>query len=100
MNKVKWILKNGNQIIECTMFPAAVQEMLRIVKKTIANGGNVGMVKSSLQIIGPPNAKGEPMKYNYSNAIELAKVMGIVDNDNNFNAKAAFGTKSKVRKFY
>jgi len=101
MNKVKWILKNGSQVIECTMFPAAYQEMLRIVRKTIASGGNIDIVKSGLQIIGPPNGKGEPMMYNYTKATALAESMGIIDPNGDFNSKAAYGVKNKnVKKFY
>lgn len=99
MNKVKWILRNGSQVIECTMFPAAFQEMMRIVNKTITSGGNVDIVKSGLLIIGPPNGKGEPMMYNYTKARALAESMGIIDATGAFNPKAAYG-KSPVKKFY
>lgn len=93
MNKVKWILKNGIQVMDLRSFPAAIQEMMKIVRKTIASNGNLDRVKSGFQIVGPPNGKGEPMIYNYDKAMALADAMGIIDPDGNFNKKAAFGKK-------
>lgn len=87
MNKVKWILKNGFQATECTSFPYAFRMAYNIVKKALENNQDVNKVISGIQIVGPPNGKGEPMKYNYQKALDLAKSMGLVLLDGSINTK-------------
>lgn len=77
-NKVKWILKNGAQIIECNSFPYAFRNAYNIIRKALENNQDIGRVMSGIQIVGPPNGKGEPMTYNYTRAVSLAKSMGLL----------------------
>ncbi len=87
MNKVTWILKNGAQVIECTSFPYAFRNAYNIVRKALESNQNIGLVMSGIQLIGPPNGKGEAMKYNYTSASSLARSMGLLLPDGTINQK-------------
>ncbi len=96
MNKVKWMFKNGFQSTECTSFPFAFRMAYNAVRKALDNEADVGKVMSGIQIVGPPNGKGELMKYNYTSAVALAKSMGLLLADGTINHKE-FGKKHLQR---
>lgn len=87
MNKVKWILKSGVTSTECTSFPYAFRMAYNIVRKALEANQDVSKVISGIQIVGPPNGKGELMKYNYQKALDLARSMGLVLPDGSINQK-------------
>lgn len=87
MNKVTWILKSGVTATECASFPYAFRTAYNIVRKALEKNENVGSVINGIQIVGPPNLKGEIMKYTYSSAVNLAKSMGLLLPDGSINQK-------------
>lgn len=87
MNKVKWIVRSGMTATECTSFPYAFRMSLNIVRKALDNNQDVDKVMSGIQIVGPPNGKGEAMKYSYSSAVSLARSMGLLLPDGTINQK-------------
>jgi hypothetical protein len=86
-NKVKWIVKSGMTATECTSFPFAFRHAFNIVRKALDKNENIEATIRGIQIVGPPNGKGEPMTYNYSNAAILAKSMGLLLLDGSINQK-------------
>lgn len=87
MNRTKWILKSGMTITECISFPYAFRMAYNLVRKAIDNNQDIDNVKRGIQIVGPPNGKGEPMAYNYYKAFDLARSMGVVLSDGTINQK-------------
>lgn len=87
MNKVTWIVKSGVTATECTSFPYAFRVAFNIVRKALEKNQNVNSVINGIQIVGPPNGKGEVLKYTYSGAVNLAKSMGLLLNDGSINQK-------------
>lgn len=87
MNKVTWIVKSGFTATECTSFPYAFRVAFNIVRKALEKNENVNSVINGIQIVGPPNGKGEVMKYTYSSAVSLAKSMGLLLTDGSINQK-------------
>ncbi len=86
-NKIKWILKNGFTSTEFTSFPYAFRVAYNTVRKAIEINKNLDSTINGIQIIGPPNGKGELMKYSYSSAADLAKSMGLLLPDGTLNQK-------------
>jgi hypothetical protein len=86
-NRVKWILKNGSQVIECNSFPYAFRNAYNIIRKALDKNENIGRVMSGITIVGPPNGKGEPMIYTYTKAVDLAKSMGLLLADGTLDQK-------------
>ena len=86
-NKTKWIVKSGVTATECVSFPFAFRMAFNIVRKALEKNQNIDTVKSGIQIVGPPNGKGVPMKYTYSSASDLARSMGLLLPDGSINAK-------------
>ncbi len=86
-NKTKWIVKSGVTVTECVSFPFAFRMAFNLVRKALEKNQNVGSVVSGIQIVGPPNGKGEPMTYTYSKASDLAKSMGLLLPDGTINQK-------------
>lgn len=87
MNKVKWIVRSGIQAIECTSFPYAFRSAYNFVRKAVENNQNLSKVINGIEIVGPPNGKGDLMRYNYAKALDLAKSMGLVLPDGTLNQK-------------
>jgi len=87
MNKIKWTVKSGVSITECTSFPYAFRFAFNLVRKALEKNQNLNMVMNGIRIIGPPNGKGEAMEYTYSSAANLAKSMGLLLPDGTINQK-------------
>lgn len=73
-----WILKNGDQVTECTSFPYAYRAAYNIVHKTIEAKQNPTPVMRGISIVGPPNLKGDRMTYSYATATQLAQSTGLL----------------------
>jgi hypothetical protein len=58
-----------------------------VVRKALDNNQDVAKVMNGIQIVGPPNGKGDPMKYNYTSATSLARSMGLLLADGTINQK-------------
>lgn len=87
MNKVIWKVKNGVSSTECTSFPYAFRMAYNIVRKALEANQNVASVINGISIVGPPNGKGEVMKYSYTSAVSLARNMGLLLTDGSINQK-------------
>jgi hypothetical protein len=87
MNKITWIVRSGFTATECASFPYAFRTAFNIVRKALEKNQNVNSAINGIQIVGPPNGKGETMKYTYSSAVNLAKSMGLLLPDGTINQK-------------
>lgn len=82
-----WILKNGDQVTECTSFPYAYRAAYNIVRKTIEAKQNAGPVMQKISITGPPNLKGERKTYSYASATQMAQNTGLLTADGNIESR-------------
>lgn len=82
-----WTLKNGNIKTECTSFPYAFRTAFNAVRKATENKKDPVEVASNIVILGPANTRGERAKYTYSQAMELARSQGLLNNDNQINGR-------------
>jgi len=80
-----WILKNGDQKIECTTFPYAYRTMFSIVRKSIAD--KLPVNTRNFTIFGPKNRKGDRRTYSYDDATKLATEQGLLTPEGQINTK-------------
>jgi len=85
MKDANWILKNGNQTIDCVSFPFAFRMMFNIVRKGIADKKPVNL--RELSIRGPKNLRGERITYSYETATMLAEETGLLTVDGQINSR-------------
>jgi len=85
--KNKWILRNRMSTQEFDSFPYAFRNMFAIVKKSAETGKLEETIKS-IRIISPQkDSYGDPRKYNYTAACEMAKASGLLSSDDQINSK-------------
>jgi len=90
----KWILKNGVSTQEFNSFPLAYQVMFAIARKASVTKTSADVIKK-LSIISPiKDAHGDPRRYDYAAATQLAKDSGLLDLNGDINKKA-FGSKPR-----
>ena len=82
-----WTLKSGNVTTECASFPYAFRTAYNNVRKAIEAKQSPSGLIQNITILGPVNARGERIKYNYAEAVELARSMDILTIDGNINSK-------------
>jgi hypothetical protein len=85
MSNANWILKNGEQVIDCTSFPYAFRTMFNIVRKGIENNKPVDTLK--LSILGPKNLRGDRTNYSYTSATALAREQGLLTLEGQINSR-------------
>lgn len=89
MNNAIWILKDGFlPPQEFSSFPFAFRQMYSSVKREMEKGKNLADLTKGIQIISPlKDVHGDPRKYSYYAAIEMARDQGLLSSDGNINSK-------------
>ena len=80
MNNINtWTFKDGLSQTICESFPYAYRLMYNTLKKGVENGRKYDDMVKQMVIISPQKDQhGDPRRYNYSSATELAKASGLV----------------------
>jgi hypothetical protein len=87
MNTNKWILKNGASTQEFDSFPYAFRTMYAIVKKAVETKNSDTVIKG-LSIISPQKDNhGDPRKYNYAAATQMATASGLLTPEGTINSR-------------
>lgn len=84
---IKWTFRNGVSAYDCTSFPYAFRMAFNTVRKALDNGESINRLVKGIQIVGPPNVKGDPLTYSYESAANLATAMGLLLPDGTLNQK-------------
>jgi hypothetical protein len=88
----KWTFKNGPSKQEFDSFPLAFRTMFAVAKKAVETK-NSGEVIKKLSIISPLNdVHGNPRKYDYAAATQMATDSDLLTPDGTINSRA-FGKK-------
>jgi hypothetical protein len=92
--RTKWILKNGPSTQEYDSFPLAYRVMFAITRKASETKTSAEVIKK-LSIVSPiKDAHGDPRRYSYEAATQLAQDSGLLDLNGDINKKA-FGSKPR-----
>ena len=87
MNRNKWILKNGVSTQEYDSFPLAYRVMFLVAKKA-SETGKFAEISKGLSIISPvTDAHGDPRKYSYATATQMATDSGLLTPDGQINSR-------------
>ena len=85
--KNNWILKNGASTQEFDSFPYAYRTMYAIVKKAVETKNSDSVIKQ-LSIISPQlDRHGDPRKYSYATATQMATDSGLLTPDGQINSR-------------
>lgn len=89
----EWIFKDGATQTSCTSFPYAYRLMFTTIKKGVESGRKYNdMVKQMLIISPQKDNHGDPRKYNYAAATEMATASGLLKdgeiNSNEFKKRS------------
>ena len=90
--KNNWILKNGASSQDFDSFPYAFRTMHAIAKKAVESPGSEKIIGQLSTISPQKDAHGDPRKYNYPAATQMAKDSGLLTLDGQID-KRAFGKK-------
>jgi hypothetical protein len=82
---MNWSLKQNNTTTDYSTFPYAFRAMMTIVRKAAEEKKPINT--SELTIIGPVGPRGERNKYNFTQAKQMARDMGLLDDNGNINGK-------------
>jgi len=88
MNNNDWIFKDGASTVSCTSFPYAYRVMYNAIKKGVETGRKYNdMVKQMIIISPQKDQHGDPRRYNYTDATELAKSSGLLTPAGEINSR-------------
>ena len=88
----KWIFKNCGSTQVFDSFPLAYKVMFAIAKKSV-QAKNSDTVIKGMSIISPiKDVHGNPRKYDYAAASQMARDSGLLDSNGQIESKA-FGKK-------
>ena len=88
----KWILKNGASTQEFDSFPFAYRVMFAVAKKAVEAKNSAEIIRK-LSIVSPQkDAHGDPRKYDYAAATQMATDSELLTPDGQINSRA-FGKK-------
>lgn len=89
MNNITWIFKDGVSEFKYASFPIAFRAMFNLVKKGVESGRKYNdMVKQMIIISPQKDAHGDPRRYSYATATQLAKDMDVLTIDGEINSRA------------
>ena len=78
-NTSEWIFKDGLSQISCQSFPFAYRAMHNAIKKGVETGRKYNDMVKQMSIISPQKDQhGDPRKYSYDAATELATSSGLL----------------------
>ena len=88
-----WIFKDGATQTKCTSFPYAYRLMYNTVKQGVEKGRKYNDMVAQMVIISPQkDAHGDPRKYNYAAATQMATDSELLTADGQINSRA-FGKR-------
>lgn len=88
MTNSKWIFKDGVSQFTCDSFPYAYRLMHQTLKKGVESGRKYNDMVKQMFIISPQaDQHGDPRKYSYAAATELAKASELLQADGQLNSK-------------
>ena len=88
MNNIRWIFKDGASQVTCDSFPYAFRMMFNSVKKGVESGRKYNEMVKQMSILSPTNDQhGDPRKYSYAEATELAKASDLLTPDGQINSR-------------
>lgn len=88
MNNSEWLFKDGVSQTSCTSFPYAYRLMHNTIKKGVESGRKYeDMVKQMVIIAPTKDQHGDPRRYAYGAATDLAKSMGLLTVDGQINSR-------------
>jgi hypothetical protein len=83
-----WIFKDGATQTKCTSFPYAYRLMYNTVKQGVEKGRKYNdMVKQMLIISPQKDNHGDPRKYSYATATQMATDSGLLTPDGQINSR-------------
>jgi hypothetical protein len=84
----EWIFKDGLTETKCTSFPYAYRAMFNTLKKGVENGRKYDDMIKAMSILSPQkDVHGDPRRYNYASATEMAKASGLLTPDGQINSR-------------
>ena len=87
-NKSVWIFKDGVSQFTCESFPYAYRMMFNTLKKGVETGRKYNDMVKQMVIISPQNDQhGDPRRYNYEQATELARASELLDARGDINSR-------------
>jgi len=88
MNNDFWIFKDGASQFPCASFPYAYRQMYHTMKTGVEKGRKYADMVKQMVIISPQKDQhGEPRRYNYTSATELAKASDLLMTNGEINPK-------------
>jgi hypothetical protein len=83
-----WTFKDGASQYQCASFPYAFRQMYNTFKTGVEKGRKYNDMVKQMVIIAPTKDQhGDPRRYNYSDATDLAKSTGLLTPGGEFNSK-------------
>jgi hypothetical protein len=83
-----WIFKDGVSQYTCDSFPYAYRLMFNTLKKGVETGRKYNDMVKAMVIISPQNDQhGDPRRYSYAQATELAKASELLTPSGEINSK-------------
>ena len=84
----EWIFKDGATQTKCTSFPYAYRLMFNTRKQGVEKGRKYNDMIAQMVIISPQKDNhGDPRKYNYAAATDMAKASGLLTPDGQINSR-------------
>ena len=83
-----WIFKDGASQLQYASFPYAFRSMYNAVKTGVEKGRKFNDMIKQMVIIAPTKDQhGDPRRYNYTDATELAKSTGLLTPAGDINSR-------------
>jgi hypothetical protein len=93
MNNTEWIFKDGASQTTWNSFPYAYRAMFQSLKSGVERGRKYNDMVKQMVIIAPTKDQhGDPRRYNYTSATDLAKSSGLLTPNGEINSRE-FGKK-------
>ena len=84
----QWIFKDGASQFPCASFPYAFRQMYNAIKSGVEKGRKYNDMVKQMVIISPQKDQhGDPRRYNYTSATELAKSSGLLAPNGEINSR-------------
>ena len=83
-----WIFNDGVAQVKCTSFPYAYRMMFNALKSGVEKGRKYDDMVKQMSIVSPQKDKhGDPRKYSYATATEMATASGLLTPDGQINSR-------------
>ena len=84
----EWIFKDGATQTKCTSFPYAYRLMFDTLKRGVEKGCKYDdMIKAMLIISPQKDRNGDPRRYNYAAATDMATASGLLTPEGQINSR-------------